>query len=85
MNRPDSKDYGINVGFKNDVPMDIIGYNTALKEYIDYLELEALNQSENVVLDSVSGTCLSNKSYTDCEIHHYDKFGCLNCGNFKKD
>lgn len=50
--------------------------------------LEKYHQSkvkENELLHSVSGTCLANKSYGDCEIHHYDKLGCLNCGNFKKD
>jgi len=40
MKRPNGKDYGVGVGYKNDVPFDPIGYNTALKKYIDYLETE---------------------------------------------
>jgi len=47
MKKPKGKDYGIGVGYRTDVPYNIIGYNTALKEYIDYLEKKLNTEDES--------------------------------------
>ena len=45
MERPNGKDYGIGAGYKNDVEFNPVGYITALKEYIDYLEAQQQGQT----------------------------------------
>lgn len=69
MKRPNGKDYGIGIGFKTDPPYNPIGYNTALKEYIDYLEAQLQEQNlpmAGVVISEERAELNPDKELLDC-------------------